>query len=130
MGDTDDDRVRSVRRAAESYRVNPVVVLYALQEAGRLSERQVGDLKPKLRIPKSEQDATDMAAETTKVRKRRKKLLEAGLAPEYVETCIRAYREGAISYGKVADALLVSPIELPTVISDLGCDALWASETT
>ncbi len=130
LGDTDDDRVRSVRGAAESYRVNPVVVLYALQEARRLSKRQVGDLKPKLGIPKSEQDATDMAAETTKVRKRRRRLLEAGLAPEYVETCIRAHREGEISYGKLADALLVSPIDLPNVVSDLGYDALWASETT
>ena len=97
LGDTDNDRVRSVRRAAESYRVNPIVVLYALQEARRLSKRQVADLEPILRIPKSEQDATDMAAETPKVRKRRRRLLEAGLAPEYVETCIRAYREGAIS---------------------------------
>ena len=130
LGDTDDDRVRSVRRAAKSYRVNPVVVLYALQEAGRLSKRQVGDLEPKLRIPESEQDATDMAAETPKIRKRRRRLWEAGLAPEYVDTCIRAYREGAISYGKLADALLVSPIDLPSVVSDLGFDTLWASETT
>ena len=130
LGDTDDDRVRSVRRAAESYRVNPIVVLYALQEARRLSKRQVADLEPILRIPKSEQDATDMAAETPKVRKRRRRLLEAGLAPEYVETCIRAYREGAISYGKLADALLVSLIDLQSVVSDLGYDTLWVSETT
>ena len=85
MGDTEDDRFRAVKRAAELYHVNPIVVLYALQEAG--------------------------------------------LAPEYVKTCLQAYREGEISYGKLADALLVSPINLPSVVSDLGFDVSRASET-
>ena len=129
LGATADDRVRAVKRAAESYHINPVVVLYALKEAGRLSGEQVEGLKPGLTIPKHEQDAADMAAETTKVQQRLTRLLEAGLAPEYVKTCLRAYREGEISYGKLADALLVSPVDLPSVISDLGYDVSWSAET-
>ena len=118
-----------MKRAAESYHINPVVVLYALKEAGRLSGEQVEGLKPGLTIPKHEQDAADMAAETTKVQQRLTRLLEAGLAPEYVKTCLRAYREGEVSYGKLADALLVSPVDLPSVISDLGYDVSWSAET-
>ena len=129
LGDTEDDRFRAVKRAAESYHVNPIVVLYALQEAGRLSEEQVKGLKLGLRISKHEQAAADMAAETTNVQQRLTRLLEAGLAPEYVKTCLRAYREGEISYGKLADALLVSPVNLPSVVSDLGFDVSRASET-
>ena len=129
LGTTPDDRVRAVKRAAEVYHINPVVVLYALKEAGRLLGKQVESLKPGLTIPKHEQDATDMAAETTKVQQRLTRLLEAGLAPEYVKTCLRAYREGEVSYGKLADALLVSPVDLPSVISDLGYDVSWGSET-
>ena len=129
LGDTEDDRFRAVKRAAESYHVNPIVVLYALQEAGRLSEEQVKGLKLGLRISRHEQAAADMAAETTNVQQRLTRLLEAGLAPEYVKTCLRAYREGEISYGKLADALLVSPVNLPSVVSDLGFDVSRASET-
>ena len=129
LGDTEDDHVRSVKHAAESYRVNPVVVLYALEEAGRLSTQQVKYLKPRLTIPKHQQNATDMMAETTKVKQRLARLLEAGLAPEYVNTCLRAYREGEISYGKLADALLVSPVDLSSVVSDYGYSVSWGSET-
>ena len=129
LGDTGDDHVRAVKHAAESYHVNPVVVLYSLQEAGRLSQQQVRNLKPGLTIPKHEQNAADMAAETTTVQQRLKGLLEMGLAPEYVKTCLRAYREGEISYGKLADALLVSPVDLPSVVSDFDYDMSWGSET-
>ena len=129
LGTTADDRVRAVRRAAEAYHINPVVVLYALKEAGRLSVAQVDGLKPRLTIPEREQEAADMAAETTKVQQRLTRLLEAGLAPEYVKTCLRAYREGEVSYGRLADALLVSPVDLPNVIADLGYDISRSTDT-
>ena len=86
-------------------------------------------MKPSLTIPKHEQNAADMAAETTTVQQRLKGLLELGLAPEHVKTCLRAYREGEISYGKLADALLVSPVDLPSVVSDFDYDVSWGSET-
>ena len=129
LGGTEDDHLRAVKHAAESYHVNPIVVLYSLKEAGRLSQQQVRNLKPRLTIPKHEQNAADMAAETTTVQQRLKGLLELGLAPEYVKTCLRAYREGEISYGKLADALLVSPVDLPSVVSDFDYDVSWGSET-
>ena len=123
LGHTDDDHVRAVMAAAELYRVNPVVVLYALQESDRFSKKKVRELEHRLKIPKRAQDAADIAAEAPKRRQVRRKLLEAGLAPEYVETCLRAHREGEISYGKLADALLVSPVEVPDVVLGLGLDA-------
>ena len=123
LGDRDEDHIRAVKEAAQSYHVNPVVVLYAMEEADRLSKQTVRNLKPGLRIPRHEQDATDMVMETPKRQQVRKRLLETGLAPEYVGLCLRAYREGEISYGKLADALLVSPVEVPSVVSGLGLDA-------
>ena len=122
LGDTESDQVQAVQEAATTYRVNPIVVLYALHEAGRLSEREVKSLEPRLKIARPEQDAADMSGETAKRRQVRKGLLEAGLAPEYVETCLRAYREGEISYGKLADALLVSPIDIAGIVSGFGLD--------
>lgn len=123
LGYTDDDHVRAVMDTARSYRVNPVVVLYALRQARRLPQQKVRDLKPRLRVSRGEQDAADMAGETPKRRQVRKTLLETGLAPEYVAICLRAHREGEISYGKLADALLVSPVEVRSVVSNLGFDA-------
>lgn len=120
LGASDEDRARAIRHAAESYRVNPVVVLYALKEAGRLTKQEVNRLQPGLKVPRAEKDDADLAGESDLVRERRRRHLAAGLSPEYVETCLRAYREAQISLGRLADALLVSPVELPTVLSDLG----------
>ena len=122
LGRTQQARVTAITQAAQQYGINPVVVLYALQEARRLTKREVADLKPVLRIPKVEQAAADMADETAKIRSARKALLETGLTPEYVQTCLRAHREGEISYGKLADALLVSPVDVPDIVSILGLD--------
>ena len=120
LGGTDDDFARTIMRAAEVHRINPVVVLYALQEAGRLPEQKVSTLKPDLRIPRGAKDDADLTDLPERVKEHRKILLEAGLSPEYVETCLRAYREGQISIGKLAEALLASPVILPSVLSDLG----------
>ena len=127
MGGTSEDRIRAVMRAADSYRINPIVVIYALKEARLLSKREARALEHDLKIPRNEKEDADLAGETAKVQDRRKKLLEAGLAPEYVATCLRAYREGEVSYGKLADALLVSPVDLPSVASDLGHNVSWES---
>ena len=129
LGGSEDERVRAVKAAAKSYHVNPVVVLYSLQEAGRLSKQEVRKLESRLTIPQHEQNAADMATETTTVQRRLKGLLDSDLAPEYVKTCLRAYREGEISYGKLADALLISPVDLPIVVSDFDYDISWGSET-
>lgn len=64
-----------------------------------------------------------MAGEPARIRNARKALLERGLTPEYVQTCLRAYREGEISYGKLADALLVSVVDVPNVVSVLDPNA-------
>ena len=127
LGGTSEDRIRAVMRAADSYRINPIVVIYALKEARLLSKREARALEHDLKIPRNEKEDADLAGETAKVQDRRKKLLEAGLAPEYVATCLRAYREGEVSYGKLADALLVSPVDLPSVASDLGHNVSWES---
>ena len=123
LGYTDDDHARAVINAARSFRVNPIVVLYALRQAGRLPQQKVQDLRSRLRVARREQNAADMATETPKRRDARKMLLETGLTPEYVEICLRAHREGEISYGKLANALLVSPVEVRGVVSNLGLDA-------
>ena len=129
LGGTSEDRVRAIMRAAESYRINPIVVVYALAEVKLLPRREARALEHDLKIPRSEKEDADLAGETARVRDRREKLLEAGLAPDYVETCLRAYREGEVSYGKLADALLVSPVDLPSVVSDLGYNVSWESGT-
>ncbi len=130
LGKTTDDRARAVKQAAQEYHVNPVVVLYALQETNRLTQREVARLKPLLTISRTEQDAADMAGETAKIRQGRRALLARGLTPEYVQTCLRAHREGQISYGKLADALLVSAIDVPRVVVALGLDATTLSGET
>lgn len=120
LGSSEDDRARAILHAADSYRVNPVVVLFALQEADRLTQADVAALKSGLKIPRSGKDDADLAGEPARVRERRQRHLEAGLSPEYVDTCVRAYQEAEISLGKLADALLSSPVELPAVLADLG----------
>ena len=120
LGRTENDRATAIEHAAKTYCINPIVVLYALEEARRLTRQEVSTLKPRLRVSRPEQDAIDMATETVKRRTARKRLLESGLASEYVETCLRAYRQGEISYGKLADSLLVSPVDVPGVVSDFG----------
>ena len=45
LGGTEDDHLRAAKHAAESYHVNPIVVLYSLKEAGRLSKQQVPELE-------------------------------------------------------------------------------------
>jgi Zn-dependent peptidase ImmA (M78 family)/transcriptional regulator with XRE-family HTH domain len=120
LGATDDDRSQAIRHAADSYRINPVVVLYALQEAKRLTKQEVATLHPGLKIPRAEKDDADLDGETARIRERRKRHLESGLSPEYVETCVRAYREGEISLGRLSDALLSSPVDLSAVLANLG----------
>ena len=128
LGNTNNDHVRAMTKAAKLYHVNPIVVLYALEDIGLLSTHQVRDLKPGLTISNYDQDNAAMESETTRGQQRLKRLLEKGLARGYVNTCLRAHREGEISYGKLADALLVSPIDVPSVVSDLGFDTAWGSE--
>ena len=130
LGSTEGDRADAVKRAAQEYRVNPIVVLIALREAKRLTQPEVRALRPLLKIPRSEQDAAYMAGEPAKIRIYRRALLEKGLTPEYVQTCVRAHREGEISYGKLADALLVSVVDVPSVVSTLDFDAAALSGET
>ena len=122
LGETEHERVAAVAGVARQYHINPIVVLYALQEARRLTEQEVQLLRKRVKIPRLEQDATDMETETAKRREARTRLLERGLAPAYVDTCLRAYREGEISYGRLADALLVSAVDVADVVSDFGFD--------
>ena len=120
LGVTNDDRARAICHAAVSYGINPVVVLYALEEGNRLTSQEVATLKPGLKIAQDQKDDADLAGETARVQERRERHLAVGLSSEYVDTCVRAYREGKISFGRLADALLSSPVELPAILSDLG----------
>ena len=129
LGETQDEHARAIRIAARSYRVNPVVVLYAMKEAHKLTNQQVSALGPGLKIPSESKDDADLAGETTRVRKKRKRLLEIGLSAEYVETCVDAYRQGEISVGRLADALLTSPIHLSALLGDLGHSLLLGEVT-
>ena len=130
LGTSETERGAAVDRLARAYHVNPIVVLYALQEAGRLTKAEVRGLRGRLRVPKAAQDATDMATETAKRREAQRRLLERGLAPAYVQTCLRAYREGEISYGRLADALLVSAVEVASVVSEFGLDVKTLREAS
>ena len=123
LGSTQLERADVIKRAAQEYRVNPIVVLIALQEAKRLTGQDVKALRPLLKIPRPQQDAAEMAGEPPRIRSARKTLLEMGLTSEYVQTCLRAYREGEISRGKLADALLVSVVDVPSVVSVLDPNA-------
>lgn len=117
---TSGDCARVIREEASRYHVNPIVVLYALQAAKRLTPQDVKRLERGLKIPRDQKDDGDLAGESSRVRERRERYLAAGLSPEYVALCARAYREGEISLGRLSDALLVSPVELPAVLSELG----------
>ena len=124
LGSSETEYIPFIRRAAETYHVNPEVILYALQEASRLSEQQVEALKPSVKLTKNEKEDADFMGETSKVKWRRKRHLEKGLSSDYIRTCLRAFSEGQISYGKLANALLVSPVDLPEMITDLGHDKM------
>ena len=120
LGRTREEHVASILREAANFKVNPVVVLFALREASRLTQEQVEGYKALIRIPRDQKDDSDLAGEPSRIRERRASHLAVGLSPEYVSTCLRACREGQISFGKLADALLVSPFELPALLADLG----------
>lgn len=130
LGGTVDELTTSVVRAARHYRVNPEVILYRLKETKRLTEEDVAALKPGLRIRRDDKVDSDLVGESKKVKERRRRHWESGLSPEYVETCVRAYRDGQISLGRLADALLVSPLELTHVLSDLGTDLTFSEVIT
>jgi Zn-dependent peptidase ImmA (M78 family)/plasmid maintenance system antidote protein VapI len=97
---------------AKRLKVNPEVLVYALKEAGLLSDPRAEVLK-QVRIPPHEKDDPELPASlSSRSRERKQELIKRGLSNYYVGLCFDAYDLEAITAGRLAEMLLCSDSEL------------------
>ncbi len=97
---------------AKRLKVNPEVLVYALKEAGLLSDPRAEVLK-QVRIPPREKDDPELPASLpSRSRERKQELIKRGLSNYYVGLCFDAYDLEAITAGRLAEMLLCSDSEL------------------
>lgn len=107
----DDD----VRRWANDFRVSCTALGIALRKSKLVNEVQSKHIQS-LRVPASSKVDPEIPLSLTDGQKTRKAaLLAQGLSDHYVAICFDAYKEGIVSAGRLAEALLLSPSELHEV---------------
>lgn len=97
---------------ANKLAVNPEPLLYALKEAGLISDNQVASLKH-VKIPHHKKTDPELPPNLPpRSRERKLKLLKRGLSSYYVGLCFDAYDQGIITRGRLAEMLLCSEAEM------------------
>lgn len=92
--------------------VNTEPLIYALREAGVITEQQIESLKG-AKVPLSSKADPELPETLSpRTRARKQELLQRGLSDFYVGLCLDAYERGIISAGRLAETLLVSESEL------------------
>ncbi|HET8933821.1 MAG TPA: XRE family transcriptional regulator [Polyangiales bacterium] len=104
-----------ITERADQLRVNPMVLLIALEREGRISADDLRSLKG-ARIPRSAKVDPELPS-TLSARSlaRRKSLLERGISNFYAELCFEAYSREVISAARLAEVLLIDRSELREV---------------
>ena len=107
---------------AKRLKVSTSALVYGLSEAGLLSA-QAANTFGQLRIPPQDKVDPELPPGLPpQSRARRETWLQRGLSYSYVRLCFDAYHQGAISAGRLAEALLVDFHELPTLATEYGRD--------
>jgi Zn-dependent peptidase ImmA (M78 family) len=102
-------------RWANELRVSCAALAIALQEA-KLIDRATYSHMSRLRVPRESKIDPELPASLSAIQRQRKAhLLESGLSHFYVGLCFDAFREGVISLGRLAEALLCSQGELAEI---------------
>lgn len=97
---------------ADKLRVNCVALANALR-AAKLADQATTARISRLRIPRAVKSDPELPESLNPLQRLRKEqLLERGLSDHYVELCFEAQSSGAISQGRLAEALLCSQAEL------------------
>jgi len=100
---------------ASKLKVSTTTLSYALREARLIDETTVQRLKA-ISVPADAKvDAELPASLSAASRARKLNMLNRGLSTFYVDLCFRAYRQDAVSAGRLAEMLLVSPQDIHTV---------------
>lgn len=100
--------------------VNPVVLARALGEANLIEQREVAAFS-RLRLPRHLKRDPELAVDLSpNSRQRRQELLERGLSNFYVKLCFDAYEQGVISFGRLANMLLVDEREVLEIAALFG----------
>lgn len=100
---------------AERLMVNPDPLLYALKDAGLISNQMVESLKGK-KIPSNRKSDAELPGTLPPLpRVRKEQLLQRGLSGFYVGLCFDGYEHGVISAGRLAEMLLVTEPEVAEI---------------
>jgi Zn-dependent peptidase ImmA (M78 family)/DNA-binding XRE family transcriptional regulator len=113
---SDDD----ARRWANEFKVSCDAFGIALHKARVLSYSASGHIRG-LRVPLSDKVDPELpSALSESLRRQKAALLDLGLSDHYVGVCFEAHRNGMISTGRLAEALLLSHGELQEVAALYG----------
>lgn len=105
---------------ASRLRVSCHALGIALREAQLVDELRSQQIQ-QLRVPRDAKIDPELPESLTEVQRERKAhLLQLGLSDFYVGLCFDAWKEGVISAGRLAEALLSSPAELAGLASLYG----------
>lgn len=101
---------------SQQFRVSTAALAKALKDAGLIDEHMARKIRS-IRVPKDEKiDPEASETLTTLQKERRLELLERGLSAHYVDLGFKAFDQGLISAGRLAEILRVDYAEL----SDIG----------
>lgn len=106
---------------ANKLRVSCEAMAYALRSA-RLVDWETCKRIRSLRVPKEMKLDPELPASLSPAQlERKKKLLDLGFSDFYVSLCFDAFREGRISLGRLAEALLTTPEDAARIGIVYGC---------
>lgn len=122
IADTDDDLRSELLKIGRRYRVNTQVVLYSLQDIGKLTKDRTSRLASDYpRIPRAEKLDPDLPPSLTDSQvSRRLSAIRHGLDMRYVEVVRSALVEHIITLGRAAEALDVPVAQVESFLAELG----------
>jgi len=100
---------------ASRLKVSTTALAIALKDAGLITDTTVQQLKSVAVPADAKVDAELLVTLSPASRSRKLDMLKRGLSSFYVDLCFRAYREDAISAGRLAEMLLVPPQDVHSV---------------
>jgi Zn-dependent peptidase ImmA (M78 family)/transcriptional regulator with XRE-family HTH domain len=97
-------------------KVSTEALVYALKNNGHITEAEITDLKQSP-VPKESKIDPELGADLSALSRQRKlEMLKRGLSDHYVHLCLEAYRKQVVSYGRLAELLLLDEAELTSVM--------------
>lgn len=104
-----------IKRHANEMRVSCVALSYALRDAGLVTDQKAGEIR-RTKVPREAKVDPEIPLSFTDAQRARKAaLLELGLSSDYVALCFEAEHRGLITLGRLAEALLCHPIDVPEI---------------